>query len=277
MLTTTIDGLWVLQVLTGIEVLAPELGLRPHFPSVESRRMALSHPVAAELRTEGVIADNGDVDAVVVDWLTVLSRREVALVLHTRTPSTAANPERVLLARFAQWWVALERDGITIRISGAGAAGDECSAVTLIGAQIERLCGRMTSASLRPVTLAVDDLVNQVRDAEGLRAFLADRKLDPGQVAALSKAADIEQSAQMSIVAVQSGVEQAPARVHIESGAVTIIDTTAGRLLSECVVQAGKAWLITGPGSTASIVAAVRSMLQRLPAQQDWHSFRKAV
>ena len=36
MLTTTIDGLWVLQVLTGIEVLAPEMGLRPILPSVET-------------------------------------------------------------------------------------------------------------------------------------------------------------------------------------------------------------------------------------------------
>ncbi|HOB50942.1 MAG TPA: ESX secretion-associated protein EspG, partial [Mycobacterium sp.] len=35
MLTTSIDGLWVLQVLTGIEVVAPELGLRPHLPSIE--------------------------------------------------------------------------------------------------------------------------------------------------------------------------------------------------------------------------------------------------
>jgi hypothetical protein len=40
MLTMTIDGLWVLQVLTGIEVVAPELGLRPHFPSVEAPETA---------------------------------------------------------------------------------------------------------------------------------------------------------------------------------------------------------------------------------------------
>ena len=36
MLTTTIDGLWVLQILAGIEVLAPELGLRPILPSFET-------------------------------------------------------------------------------------------------------------------------------------------------------------------------------------------------------------------------------------------------
>ena len=41
MLTTTLDGLWVLQVLSGIEVLAPELGLRPILPSLETAQLAL--------------------------------------------------------------------------------------------------------------------------------------------------------------------------------------------------------------------------------------------
>ena len=61
-LTTTVDGLWVLQVLTGIEVLAPELGLRPILPSVETLQLALAHPIAAELRNAGVIDEAGTVD-----------------------------------------------------------------------------------------------------------------------------------------------------------------------------------------------------------------------
>ena len=61
MLTTTLDGLWVLQVLSGIEVLAPELGLRPHLPSVETTHMALAHPVAEELRDVGAIGPAGPI------------------------------------------------------------------------------------------------------------------------------------------------------------------------------------------------------------------------
>ncbi|WP_260860599.1 hypothetical protein [Mycobacterium tilburgii] len=38
MLTISLDGLWVLQVLTGVEVLAPEMGLLPHLPGVEPKR-----------------------------------------------------------------------------------------------------------------------------------------------------------------------------------------------------------------------------------------------
>jgi hypothetical protein len=75
MLTTTLDGLWVLQVLAGIEVLSPEVGLRPHLPSCETRSMALDHPVAADLRAVGAITDEAAVDPAVLDWLTVLSRR----------------------------------------------------------------------------------------------------------------------------------------------------------------------------------------------------------
>lgn len=48
-----LEGLWVLQVLTGIEVTAPEMGLRPHLPSVEPKHKALAHPVTAELRAAG--------------------------------------------------------------------------------------------------------------------------------------------------------------------------------------------------------------------------------
>ena len=86
MLTTTIDGLWVLQILAGIEVLAPELGLRPILPSFETAHKALAHPIAAELRAAGVIDEAGTVDSVVVEWMTVLSRRDVALLIQVRNP-----------------------------------------------------------------------------------------------------------------------------------------------------------------------------------------------
>lgn len=112
MLTTTLDGLWVLQVLTGIEVLAPELGLRPHLPSVESPQMALAHPAAEDLRAAGVLDHTGAIDQAVLEWLTVLSRHDVALLVHVHTPASPPTPpERVLLARFAHWWVILERCG----------------------------------------------------------------------------------------------------------------------------------------------------------------------
>ena len=134
-------------MLTGIEVLAPELGLRPHLPSVEPKRLALEHPVTADLREAGVIGASGDVDSTVVEWLTVLSRRDIGLLMHFQTPSDD-EPPRALLARFAQWWVAMERSADLVRISGAGISNTEGAANAALSAQIERLCGTNTPCLL---------------------------------------------------------------------------------------------------------------------------------
>ena len=190
MLTTTLDGLWALQVLAGIEVLAPELGLRPHLPSVEHPAMALAHPVAGQLQASGVIDANGAVDETVLEWLTVLSRRDVAVLIHVHTPHHVHTPdggtlpERILLARFAQWWVSLERCGSLVRLSGAGTATSEQSAGLLISAQIERLCGQMAAAPIKPVTIDAAGLLAAVKDPASLRSFLLDQKFD-GHYAAL--------------------------------------------------------------------------------------------
>lgn len=277
MLTTTLDGLWVLNVLSGIEVLAPELGLRPHLPSVELPAMALEHPVTEELRAAGVIAAAGAVDETIVEWLTVLSRRDVAVLLDVHTPVGQIPPERILLARFAQWWVSLERSGTQVRISGAGTATTEQSAALLINCQIERLCGQMPPAPLKPVTLDSAELLSSVRDPASLRSFLRDQKFASDQIATLTLAADGTRCARASIVAIQSGTVDGPARSHIDPGAVTIIDTPHGRLVSEQVRRDGKSWMVVGPGSPTNIASAVRSMLRNLPAQQQWYSYRKVV
>lgn len=274
-LTTTTDGLWVLQVLSRTEVLAPELGLRPYLPSVETEQLALRHPVAEELRSAGVINDHGAIDDVLLEWLTVLSRRDVALLLDVRVPTPQGLPERVMLARFAQWWVTLERRGSMVRLSGVGVATTEESAATLISAQIQRSCGAMRPAAFRPVTLGTADLLANVSDGESLRRFLHNRHLDNDQIAVLALAADTGKSAQAWIVALQSAAT-GPTPT-IESGAVTLIDTPAGRLVSERVDGGDRTWMILSPGSDTVIAAAVQRMMRRLPARDAWHSHRKAI
>jgi hypothetical protein len=276
MLTTTIDGLWVLQVLTGIEVLAPELGLRPHLPSVESKALALGHPMAAELRERGVIDDNGVVDEPVAEWLTVISKRDVGLVINVAAQDDGP-PRRVLLARFAQWWVVLERADHLVRVSPGGTASVEGAANAIITDQIDRLCGTLPPAPLRPVTLDIGAMVGSVTTRDAMRRHLLGQGLDASQVQILMLAGDRQRSVQASIVAVQSGVESAPTRARIEDSAVTIIDTPEGRLLAEHVVRGGKKWMIIGPGAGGKIAEAVNEMLRRLPADREWHSYRKVV
>lgn len=278
MLTTTVDGLWVLQILTGIETLAPELGLRAIRPSVETREAALADPVAAELRAAGVIDDDGTVDHNVVEWLTVLSRRDVALLISVRTPTSGDALTRALLARFAEWWVVMERSEDLIRVSGAGTSTAEGSANAVIRAQIERLCGINGPAPFRPVTLDVDALQQKATSREALDAFLSNQRLDTDQLQILKMAADFSRSAQAGIVALQSGMALAgPTRTHVEQSAVTIIDTPEGRIVAEHEPSGGKRWMILAPGTTSNITTAVNRMMRRLPANDEWHSYRKVV
>ena len=278
MLTTTVDGLWVLQILTGIETLAPELGLRSIRPSVETREAALADPVAADLRAAGVIDEAGTVDRHVIEWLTVLSRRDVALMISVRTPDNGQALTGALLARFAEWWVVMERSEDLIRVSGAGTSTAEGAANAVIRAQIERLCGTNQPAPLRPVTLDVDAMKEKATSRQALDAFLASQRLDPDQLRILKMAADAERSAQAGIVAVQSGLALAgPTRTHVEPNAVTIIDTSEGRIVAEHEPSGGKKWMILAPGTTTNITAAVNRMMRRLPANDEWFSYRKVV
>jgi hypothetical protein len=277
-LTTTVDGLWVLQILTGIEVLAPELGLRSILPSVETRHSALAHPIAAELRTAGVLDESDEVNASVVEWLTVLTRRDVALLINVRTPDTQETPTRALLARFAEWWVVIERSQDLIRVSGAGTSSAEGAANAVIRAQVERLCGTNAPAPLRPVTLDADGLQEKAISRDRLDAFLASQRLDTDQLQILKMAADPERSAQAGIVAVQSGVALAgPSRTHVEHSVVTIIDTPEGRIVAEHELSGGKKWMILAPGTASNITSAVNRMMRRLPAHEEWYSYRKVV
>lgn len=277
MLTTTVDGLWVLQVLTGIETVAPELGLRPHLPSVEHKGLALAHPVMLELREVGVVDESDVVDSCVVEWLTVLSRRDIALFVQIRRPGDD-EPARILLARFAQWWVVMERSAELIRLGGAGKSSAEASAGAVLETQIERLCGQHMPAPLRPVTLDAGALHAAAESQEDLQTFLADQRLEPDQLRTLCLAADPDRSAQASIVAIQSGVPTGrPLRTHIEASAVTIIDIPDGRLVAENIHSAGKKWTIIAPGTKSNIAAAINHMMRRLPADKEWYSYRKVV
>ncbi|WP_343577634.1 ESX secretion-associated protein EspG [Mycobacterium sp.] len=278
MLTTTIDGLWVLQILAGIEVLAPELGLRPILPSFETAQTALAHPIAAELRAAGVIDEAGTVDPVVVEWLTVLSRRDVALLIYVRNPEVGEQPARAVLARFAQWWVVMERSEDLVRIGGAGTATAEGAANSVLVAQIDRLCGTNTPAPFRPITLDVDALLAGVTSRESLKRFLTTQQMDADQQRMLLLAADPTRSTQASIVALQSGVETGhPTRTFVEPGTVAIIDSPEGRLVAEQVPSGGKKWVVAAPGSTTNIAAAINNMVRRLPASEEWFSYRKVV
>lgn len=264
-------------MLTGIEALAPELALRPILPSAESAEVALTHPVCAELRSAGVLDDAGAVDATVVEWLTVLARRDIALAIELRRPGDDP-PARALLARFARWWVVAERCEGLVRIGGAGTAGAEGAATTVIANQLHRLCGQLAPAPLRPVTLDAAAVAATAGHPESLRAYLVGQRLDAEQLQILTMAADPQRSAQAAIVAIQSGLETGrPTRTQVEPTVVSIIDSPAGRLVAEHIPANDKNWMIIAPGTPGHVARAVNHLLRRLPAEDEWYCRRKVI
>jgi hypothetical protein len=276
MLTTTVDGLWVLQAVTGIEQTCPELGLRPLLPRLDTPERALQHPVVAELRAAGALDDAGNADPMIREWLTVLLRRDLGLLVNITVPGR--EPTRASICRFASWWVVLERHGELIRLYPAGTAGDESAASDLVVSQVERLCGVAEAAPLRPVTVATEELLESVRDAASLRKFLLSQRLDVDQLQILMMATDPARSASAAIVALQAGVgPENTARVAVGDSAVAIVDTPAGRLCVEGLVSGRRRYQVVSPGSRSDISGAVQRLIRRLPAGDEWYSYRRVV
>ncbi|GFG71582.1 ESX secretion-associated protein EspG [Mycolicibacter senuensis] len=282
MLTTTLDGLWVLQAVTGIEALCPELGLRPLLPRLDTAERALQHPIAEELAEIGALDGQGEADPMIREWLTVIMRRDVALLLQMNFPGRPyGDPQhmtRVSINRFASWWVVLERHDQEIRLYPAGTAGDQAAAADVVVGQIERLCGVTEPAPLRPVTLDTKELLERVRDADGLRNYLAGQRLDIDQQQILLMAADPEVSGQADIVALQPGAgPDELARMAIGDTSVLISDTPAGRVCVENIDNGGRRYQIVSPGARADVANAILRLIRRLPAGADWHSHRRVV
>ncbi|ORV53241.1 secretion protein EspG [Mycolicibacter engbaekii] len=282
MLTTTVDGLWVLQAVTGIESLCPELGLRPLLPRLDTPERALAHPMAQELRTIGALDEQGQADPMLREWLTVIMRRDIALMLNLSFPGQPhGDPQhltRVSISRFASWWVVLERHGLEVRLYPAGIAADQEAAGELLVGQIERLCGVTDPAPLRPVTLDTSELLERVRSPESLRQHLAALRLDIDQQQIVAMAADPELAGQANIVAIQPGAgAEELARVAVGDTTVLISDTPAGRVCVENVDNGGRRYQIVSPGTRSDVAGAILRLIARLPAGADWHSHRRVV
>ncbi|OBG58966.1 MULTISPECIES: ESX secretion-associated protein EspG [unclassified Mycobacterium] len=276
MLTTTVDGLWVLQAVCGVEQTCPELGLRPLIPRLDTPERALRHPVAAELTAAGALDEAGNADPMIREWLTVLLRRDLGLLINISVPGREAT--RATICRFASWWVVLERHEDLVRLYPAGTASNENGASDLVVGQVERLCGVAEVAPLKPVTLDTEQLLASVRDAASLKEFLLGQNLDVDQMQIVTMAADPARSAHAHIVGLQAGVgPDEMARIAVGDSTVSIIDTPAGRVCVENVISGQRRYQILSPGSRSDISGAVQRLIRRLPAGDEWYSYRRVV
>lgn len=148
MLTTSKTCVWTLQALLGVERMPTPLRLKPFIPSahgdliVETTQGRQPLQATAEyhdLMRIGVVDERGQVDDVVRDWMTVLSRaeREVMLVIRRpNQPATDDTPatvhERVLVVcRYQKYLAMAALDGDEMVIGGVGETDDPAQQIDL--------------------------------------------------------------------------------------------------------------------------------------------------
>jgi ESX secretion-associated protein EspG len=98
------------------------------------------------------------------------------------------------------------------------------------------------------------------------------------QLQIVTMAADPARSAQAAIVALQAGIgPEQMARTVVGDSTVAIVDTPAGRVCVESVTSGQRRYQVLSPGSRSDISGAVQRLIRRLPAGEEWYSYRRVV
>jgi hypothetical protein len=232
--------------------------------------------VVKELIDCGAVALGDDgvaVDRPVVEWMTVISRREVALMMLIHQPAGSGGdlPIRVALSRFGQWWVSLARyDNGTVAIRPMGTATTRDAAAGLVCREVEAVCGANDAARFEPMTVATDRLLALAKNPAGLERTLIAEGATVDQLRAGLALADGGRAAQCAVVALQCG-QGTPA---VTDQVVTVGDTPCGRMMVKNVRRGGKRWTVLAPGARHFINTGIAELLSSLPAGDGWFSIR---
>lgn len=274
--TTTLDGLWAIQVVAGIERVCPELGLRPHVPQSETVQLAQELPVFAELVEQEAVVETAagfQVDKPIFEWLTVLSRREVALIVLMHQPGDNRDlPLRVALTRFGRWWVSMSLfDNHTVRIRPMGTARTNADAATLVQREIENICGTAQPASsFDPIVVSTDRLL-ACTSIDAIKKMMIKEGATVDQLRAGLMLSSSGECAMASVVALQQGQKLEPA---VTDHVVTVADTAGGRMVVKNIRRNGQQWTVLAPGAARVITSALTELLATLPAGEEWHNAR---
>jgi hypothetical protein len=288
-LTTTPSGIWVLQALLGIEKMPTALRLRPFVPSIDGGGSVLTDigeiPLErtaeyASLAAAGVIDDRGQVDDAVRDWMAVVGRpqREVMVVIRRPKPfdgtslsgddAPALVEERTLsICQRERWLAMIARSDDQVVLAPLGEAAYADAQVELISDTVLHAFSTGHPAAISGFNLPSAALEQALTDTRGkdqpiVASALTRLGLSPDQVAVLSAAARLDESAMAVVAVIDHGIKP---QVHPD--VISVIDSELGRItISYTTGPDGTRWTSVWPTSPDALRQDVGNLLNAAKA-----------
>jgi hypothetical protein len=269
-LTTTVECVWALQALVGVERMPTVLRLKPFIPSAhgdlvvettQGRQLLSNTAQYRSLVEAGAIDAAGQVDGAVRDWLTVLGRPDREVVLTIRRPGEPATEDTgptvcersLVVCRHGRFLAMAARDGEQMVIGGVGESPEPARQVELICQMVVPALGDHPPAEIEGVNVPKASVVMALDHAgpspaarsEALRRL----GLGPWEVEVIQAAMSLDQSAMAVVGVVDHGADVRP---HPQ--VVTVADTDYGRITFTMTTGAdGQEWLSIFPTTPTSL------------------------
>lgn len=270
MLTTSVECVWALQALVGVERMPTTLHLKPFIPSAhadlvvettEGRRPLSSTAQYRSLVQAGVIDDHGQVDAAVRDWMTVLGRPDREVVLTIRRPDQPAAAESgptvhervMVVCRHRRFLAMAARDGDEMVIGGVGETDEPSRQIELICQMLVPAFGDHPPADIDGINVPKDMLQLALDTAaqgpQRVSEALRRAGLGPWEIEVVQAATRLDESA-MAVVAI---VDHCP-EMRPHPRVLTVADTEYGRISFTTTTGAdGKEWLSIWPTTPSGL------------------------
>ncbi|MDG4667957.1 ESX secretion-associated protein EspG [Mycobacterium sp. 236(2023)] len=277
-LTTTVNGLWILQALLGIETMPVALRVKPFIPSVHGELVVdtTAGPLPIQQTGEylglvaaGVIDARGDVDDIVRDWMTVLGRPERQVLLMIRRPNghgTDGTPlvhERIMaVCQHRRWLAMIARDGDEVVIDAVGEADSPSAQVELMCQPLLAALGDSPAAQIDGFNLPTDLLQSTMEHAHAggrdtVTAAMARLGLQPQQAEVLAAGTRHDESAMAVVAVVDRGISH-----HVHPQVLTVADTEYGRISMTTTTGAdGRQWMSMWPATVAELADDLARLL----------------
>jgi hypothetical protein len=287
-LTTTPSGIWVLQALLGVEKMPTALRLRPFVPSIDGGGSVATDigeiPLQrtaeyASLVAAGVIDERGQVDDAVRDWMAVVGRpqREVVVVVRRPKPfdghvTTDEGPalveERTMsICQRERWLAMIARSDDQVVLAPLGEASRTDTQVELICDTVLHAFSEGRPAAISGFNLPSASLEQALTGTIGkeqpvVASALTRLGLSPDQVAVMSSAARLDQSAMAVVTIIEHGIKP-----HVHPDVISVIDSELGRItISYTTGPDGTRWTSVWPTTADALRQDLGNLLNAAKA-----------